>query len=42
MIAFAPAGPGAANEAMPSRSFRERRNWTGFKHHCTLYIVLGM
>ena len=33
MIAFAPAGAGAANEAMPSRSFRVRRNWTGCQRH---------
>ena len=45
--AFAPAGAGAANEAMPSRSFRVRRNRTVFKRplyivHCTLYILVGM
>ena len=37
MTAFAPAAAGAANEAMPSRSFRVMRNWTGFKR--LLYIV---
>ena len=37
MIAFAPAGAGAANEAVPSPSFRVRRNWTGFTR--LLYIV---
>ena len=44
MIAFAPAGAGAANEAMPSPSFRVRRNWTGFKRplcivHCTRNVT---
>ena len=42
MTAFVPAGAGAANEAMPFRSFRVRRNRTVFKRplyivHCTLY-----
>ena len=37
MIAFAPAGAGAINEAMPSIFFRVRRNWTGFKR--LLYTV---